>query len=258
MRSVLEDAYVELVLLLRKGKSSSEQGMREVLEVSGVAAIATEHLPGKPPIVSALPIRDILGVAREMSLGGIVRRVARASHAQLEQARDDALALRAFARVFAPFTIKVFGVREAFGFAAIAATNDLAVAYALPGMLLLRALFPSEFIEFRALIDRETPRFCAYIQLLERIPECYRRYLGSRSWSAPWERRSAPISRLCSIASRPRSHLRISWRADWRRDRPHGRRIAGTEGWIRIRRASASRRRSSLEVDRAPAVAERG
>jgi hypothetical protein len=173
IRSLLEDFYTDVVLLIREGRPSSDQGLREVLEATGVAAIASERVPGRAPIVPSLPLQDIKRFARKTKLGGLVRRVSLASYEQLEQARDDTLAFVAFARVFAPFAKTVLGASQGFGFRAIANMTDLGIAFAVPGMLILSSLRPDEVAELRALLKRETPRFRAFGQLLQRIPQRY-------------------------------------------------------------------------------------
>ncbi len=76
-----------------------------------------------------------------------------------------------------PFATAIFGVRQVFGFRALAGMTDLGVAFALPGILILRSLFSSEMTETRALLDRETPCIRAFSQLRARVPKRYHRQL---------------------------------------------------------------------------------
>ena len=209
VRSLLEDFYLELLLVIWTGRPRSHQGMHELLEGVGVAAMTKERLSGAPPVPS-LPIPEIISLARERTLGGIVRRVNRASYAELELARDDMLSFAAFARVFTPFATKVFGVREAIGFRSIADMNDLNIALALPGMLVLRERLAAEMTDTRICSRPKRRAFARFAICLSGSQR------SSRGSETPWRHTSsATMSAQClrppSIASRSRNRIALSW-----------------------------------------------
>jgi hypothetical protein len=171
MVSLLEDFYTELTLMMRKGKTTSDQGMHEVLEGLGVAAATSERFFGLPPVVASLPIEFISDVARQMTLGGIVRRVSLASYKQLEQARDDAVALVSLARELIHLATKLFDMPEVGGYRAMAEADEIGIALALPAWLILRSLSADRMDEVCAIAARETQRCRAANELLEQIPE---------------------------------------------------------------------------------------
>jgi hypothetical protein len=169
--SLLEDLYLELLLVVRTGKASSMQGLLEVLEGTGVGAIASEHLPGRPPIVSGLPLAEIEELLSVLTLGGAARAVALASYADLEKGRDDALCFFEFANAFAPFARQLFGLPEAFGLAPLAEATPVTIAFISVGMMHLRSLNPASMDETKSLLELETPRFQARLELLTQIPD---------------------------------------------------------------------------------------
>lgn len=176
--SLLEDLYLELLLVIRTGKATSTQGLLEALQGAGVAAIASEHLPGRPPIVTELPLAEIEELLSVLTLGGIARAVALASYSDLEIGRDDAVRFFDFAKVFAPFAQQLFGLPEAFGLAPLAEATDVTIAFVAIGMIHLRSLYPAAMDESQSLFERELPRFRARLELLEQIPERLRTSLG--------------------------------------------------------------------------------
>ena len=171
MVSLLEDFYTELNLLQRKGRTTSDQGMHEVLEGLGVAAVTSERFLGLPPFVASLPIEFINDVASQMTLGGIVRRISLASYEQLEQARDDALALASLARELTPLAMMIFDTPEVGGYRAMAEVDDIGIALALPAWIVMRSCSEGRVNELRANAIRETRRCHALNELFEQMPE---------------------------------------------------------------------------------------
>lgn len=171
LKQALADVYTDALLAMTHGRASSEQGLRDLLEASGAHAITRDALPGKPPPAALLPIQAIKEMFVNLRLGQQAKIVAHATYAQLCTARDDTVALVQFARIFVPYVHRALGLPDAFGFAEISRMNDLATAFVIPVMVVLRTVKGHEIDNIRAAINHHTPRFVAMNKLLDQIPE---------------------------------------------------------------------------------------
>jgi hypothetical protein len=173
LRWLLQSLYIDAVLIMLSGRASSDQALTELMEATGVAAATSDHFKGERPPVTELPLDDLRALVRQTSFGAIARTVGLASQADLEVARADALAIVRFARAFTPVVQKVHGLPDAFGFASLAGFDELAVAFAIPGLLNVRSREPGEMDDLRMIMDAAAPRFEALSSLLDRIPARY-------------------------------------------------------------------------------------
>jgi hypothetical protein len=172
-RWLLRSFFHDAVHIMMRGRATSDQGLLELMHGNGISQVTMERLPDRPPPIPTLPLRELKHLVSLTSLGGVARIVGRATYAELELARDDVVALVTFARSFAPFVQRVYGLRYAFGFTVLASLTELGMAFAVPGLVILRPMFPTELEELRATIAREQPRFDAMNALADRIPARY-------------------------------------------------------------------------------------
>lgn len=171
VKQSLTSFYTDAVMILVEGRATSDQGLKELFQATGVDAITREALPGKAPPVLVLPYEWIKPLLKQLRLGGLAATVMRSSYHQLQVARDDTNSLISFAKVFTPLARRSFGLRQAFGFAGLAELPELATALMIPGMVLVRAVDGDELDRINQTIEINTPRFLAMNELLDVIPE---------------------------------------------------------------------------------------
>ena len=99
---LLQDVYASFLSLILAGRTS-EMELEGLLEATGVAAAARDHVPGGTALVPELPLDTILELGETMTVDGARRRVEAASASDLHQARDDAITFRTFATEFTRF-----------------------------------------------------------------------------------------------------------------------------------------------------------
>lgn len=170
VKQSLESLYTDAVLILTDGHASSDQGLRELLQAIGADALARDSLPGRPPPVTLLPIEPLKTLFRQIRLASQAANISRASYQQLQAARDDTNTLLSFARIFAPAAQRAFGLGEAFGFTAVAGLTELAAAFVIPIMVVVRAAKAEDLDHLKAIIDLNRARFEAINDLLDAIP----------------------------------------------------------------------------------------
>ena len=167
---LLQDVYASFLSLILAGRTS-EMELEGLLEATGVAAAARDHVPSGTALVPELPLDTILELGETMTVDGARRRVEAASASDLHQARDDAITFRTFATEFTRFASRAHEMPDAMGLVAFADAGDVAVALSVPAMLTLRDAFSDEDWKLFDFLREAAPFFRASNLALDALPQ---------------------------------------------------------------------------------------
>jgi hypothetical protein len=125
--SILLSIAQNLLAVLQTGKPLSDDGLKEILEGTGLIALAQEHLPGHGPISPTL-MDDLKPILRQARLARLRVTFERAPWEELERARDRVQLLARFLPAWRIVVTVLFDLPEAFGLGPMATALDSEVA----------------------------------------------------------------------------------------------------------------------------------
>lgn len=170
VRSLLQGAAYNAVIILLTGKPASDEGLAELLDANGVMALTRDHLPGSPPPISE-PFQLPSDVVAASKMGGFVDLLNAMNADELELACADVRLWRDFARAFARYARRVLGFPDAFGLGPLGDLSDITFAYAVPITGWLRTAFPQQAGSYMPFLAAHVARYEAANELLDQVPE---------------------------------------------------------------------------------------
>jgi len=168
--AVLQSAGYNAIVVALTGSPSSLEGLIELIEATGIAAAARDHLPGGVPIVAELLDSDFLDCLAAGRVDQLADRLAAMTSADIEASRAHLALWRAFARAFTAYARRVLNLPDAFGFGPIGEASDITFAYAVPLMDWVRKTLPEETAGFMPFLANHLPRYEAANRLLDSTP----------------------------------------------------------------------------------------
>jgi hypothetical protein len=153
------------------GEASSCDGLLELFEATGIAAVARDHLPGQPPAVTDLLDGDLPDILSVVRIDALIDRLHAMTSAELETARADNRMWRDFARTFAAYARRVLDFPDAFGYGPLGDLSDITFAYAVPLAAWLRDVLPQQTAAFMPFLAAHLDRYAAANRLLDSVPE---------------------------------------------------------------------------------------
>ncbi len=171
-REGVADAAYTLLHTVQTGEITTEEGLSQLLEASGLVGLFRDHLESTGPIAPN-GAQEVAAFLQEATLPAIRKHVLAASWEDLVEARDATLLFLPFIRSFAVAVPRTFGHGQAFGFEYFDGppADELELANCIPMVLYLLPLIRTEGGQtVTATIREQAPRYHAMAELATLVP----------------------------------------------------------------------------------------